>query len=340
MAEVSAADAFLRAILDNPDDDLPRLIYADWLDEHGDAARAEFIRVQIERARLSADDERQDALAAREKELLIRYGPEWGLPFELRGQVFRRGFVEAVTADTPQFLRRADAIFRQQPVSDLSLLDAARYNGPLAGCEHLRRIRCLKTEAGGLPGVVGALIGSRPPRRLQTLRLFNFHSTYTPRVLETDTDVFDGLTELEIVVERFTDEEASLLANTPHLAGLRSIRLRGGDAFDRPADRIQATGAAAIARSRYLTRLTTFDLAHNFIGDAGVAALADSPNLSHLTTLDLTDNDIGSSGDVAVQRLCESPYLTHLTTLDLRMNVIGRSSHRRLRARFGDVVLL
>jgi len=40
------ADAFLQAILDAPDV-APRLLFADWLDEHGDADRAEFIRSQI-----------------------------------------------------------------------------------------------------------------------------------------------------------------------------------------------------------------------------------------------------------------------------------------------------
>jgi uncharacterized protein (TIGR02996 family) len=42
----------LAAILANPDDDNVRLVYADWLQEHGDDARAEFIRVQIELAKL------------------------------------------------------------------------------------------------------------------------------------------------------------------------------------------------------------------------------------------------------------------------------------------------
>jgi uncharacterized protein (TIGR02996 family) len=45
------ADALLRAVLAAPDDDAPRLIYADWLDEHGDPARAEFIRAQVVLAR-------------------------------------------------------------------------------------------------------------------------------------------------------------------------------------------------------------------------------------------------------------------------------------------------
>jgi uncharacterized protein (TIGR02996 family) len=39
---------FLADIVANPADDTPRLVYADWLDEHGDGDRAEFIRVQCE----------------------------------------------------------------------------------------------------------------------------------------------------------------------------------------------------------------------------------------------------------------------------------------------------
>ena len=38
--------AFYRAIADAPDDDTPRLVFADWLQEHGEDARAEFIRLQ------------------------------------------------------------------------------------------------------------------------------------------------------------------------------------------------------------------------------------------------------------------------------------------------------
>ena len=42
--------ALLRGVEAAPDDDLPRLVYADWIDEHGRHARAEFIRVQCELA--------------------------------------------------------------------------------------------------------------------------------------------------------------------------------------------------------------------------------------------------------------------------------------------------
>ena len=40
-------DALLRALCEAPEDDAPRLIYADWLDEHGDPMQAEFIRRHI-----------------------------------------------------------------------------------------------------------------------------------------------------------------------------------------------------------------------------------------------------------------------------------------------------
>lgn len=42
--------AFLRAIADSPDDDTPRLVAADWLEEHDESERAEFIRCQIDLA--------------------------------------------------------------------------------------------------------------------------------------------------------------------------------------------------------------------------------------------------------------------------------------------------
>jgi uncharacterized protein (TIGR02996 family) len=44
-------EPFLRAICQAPDDDAPRLVFADWLDENGDPERAEFIRLQVRLAR-------------------------------------------------------------------------------------------------------------------------------------------------------------------------------------------------------------------------------------------------------------------------------------------------
>lgn len=48
---MSDGDALLAAILANPEEDVARLVYADWLDENGQPERAEFIRVQCELSR-------------------------------------------------------------------------------------------------------------------------------------------------------------------------------------------------------------------------------------------------------------------------------------------------
>jgi len=48
--------AFTAAILAEPDEDTPRLVYADWLQEHGREERAEFIRAQVLLAKLEAGE--------------------------------------------------------------------------------------------------------------------------------------------------------------------------------------------------------------------------------------------------------------------------------------------
>jgi uncharacterized protein (TIGR02996 family) len=69
-------EAFLRAIYLEPEEDTPRLVYADFLEDHGDPDRAAFIRLECELARHGVDD----ALAARIRdtltELLDRYRSE------------------------------------------------------------------------------------------------------------------------------------------------------------------------------------------------------------------------------------------------------------------------
>ncbi|HEY7426081.1 MAG TPA: TIGR02996 domain-containing protein [Gemmataceae bacterium] len=101
-------DAFLQAILANPEDDTPRLVYADWLDERGDP-RGEFIRVQCQMAILSADDERRPPLEQQERRLLERHQDEWLGPLRhlLGSWLFRRGFLEAITVPATTYLRQA-----------------------------------------------------------------------------------------------------------------------------------------------------------------------------------------------------------------------------------------
>lgn len=48
--------ALLDDICENPDDDVPRLVYADWLEEHGQAPRADAIRLGVRRRKLDGVD--------------------------------------------------------------------------------------------------------------------------------------------------------------------------------------------------------------------------------------------------------------------------------------------
>ncbi len=50
----TVAESFLESICRDPADDTPRLIYADYLDDHGQSDRAVFIRSQVEYANLPA----------------------------------------------------------------------------------------------------------------------------------------------------------------------------------------------------------------------------------------------------------------------------------------------
>jgi carbon storage regulator len=73
--------AFLNAIQASPNDEGLRLVFADWLEEHGDPL-AELLRLQCRLARLPAKDRRRPALARREQALWAEHGTaRWaGLP--------------------------------------------------------------------------------------------------------------------------------------------------------------------------------------------------------------------------------------------------------------------
>ncbi len=93
--------SLLAAIQADPDADLPRLVYADFLEESGDAARAEFIRVQVELARLPETDAAVPGLEDRAHALLVAHERQW-LGFDPRAEhaplewEFARGFVDSV----------------------------------------------------------------------------------------------------------------------------------------------------------------------------------------------------------------------------------------------------
>jgi uncharacterized protein (TIGR02996 family) len=145
--------ALYRAVLADPHDDTPRLVLADWLDEHADAlppaagraarARAEFVRVQCALARADAAGWRQPAagpgpadpaLVARLRRLMFTHGRKWrrAAPADLASAPFDRGFLRPHRSVTPHaFLSAADR-FRHAPLWDVHLCASDYRDDPAA----------------------------------------------------------------------------------------------------------------------------------------------------------------------------------------------------------------
>ena len=69
--------SLLHAIREDPDDDAPRLAFADWLDANGQADRAEWIRASVDYAAIPHDDERWQAAMEREMDAFRGCKPPW-----------------------------------------------------------------------------------------------------------------------------------------------------------------------------------------------------------------------------------------------------------------------
>lgn len=116
-------DAILWDVCANPDADLPRLAYADFLEERGqpgDDERAEFIRAQCELA--SGQD---PVLYLCRAPLPLKATPGWTTTSELFRQVvitrWERGFVHALGCGAPFWLRHGAEVVTRQPVLDVTL---------------------------------------------------------------------------------------------------------------------------------------------------------------------------------------------------------------------------
>src|SRR5262245_38198203 len=175
---MSTEQGLLAAIQADPDDDTPRLICADWLDDHGgeeEAARAELIRVQVALAGRGEDDPAWPALLVREREILDRWQQRWcaelgQAPASCR---FARGFVEQVTMPAELFLVGGEQLLARWPITRVELLDCGAIAGPLARCPLLGRLRglALRGERGLPAHALQALVQSPHLGRLVTLDL-------------------------------------------------------------------------------------------------------------------------------------------------------------------------
>jgi uncharacterized protein (TIGR02996 family) len=176
---MATEEELLQAVLDEPENDAPRLAYADWCDRRSTPPpdpRGEFIRLQIRYANLENKGRTNEDLPLLEpSELMIRqYGALWAgavAPL-VETYRFRRGFVGLVVLSARQFLERATALFSLAPIRHLSLTDARGMVNELAASPDLLRIHSLSLRDCGLEDAeVAALAQSRYARALRWLSL-------------------------------------------------------------------------------------------------------------------------------------------------------------------------
>lgn len=322
------AEPFLQRIRAFPDDDVPRLIFADWLEEQGgaDAARAAFIRVQVALAGLQEDDPGRPALVNTEQFLLDAHRDEWETPFRglATGLVFRRGFVEEVKVAARQYLRHANELFSAGPIRHIHLLDLGGSTQTIAQSTYLSRLSTLTIFAqhAGEP-LVQAL--SRSPHLAGLRALHLGRNRLKDDAIEhlASSSAFASLEELDLAENDISEVGARALAASPHLAKLQRLDLRG--------NQVGPTGAEALAGSDRLTGLYWLGLARNNLGVPRLHSVARISDLLGLPALDLTENELTPAAlKATLTRPAGEDWPLRLRELDLSLNDLGEPGARVL----------
>lgn len=298
--------AFLEAIRQSPDDDAPRLIFADWLEEEGARDRAEFIRVQC---RLAAIDPDSDAdheadewfvLKAREAQLLRRHGGEWSgdIGRTVKAWSFRRGFMEKVRVSTVKYFADPGAARRDSPIRDVCLT-----NVPfgIAIPDFVRRLldhpqtsslAALEFRLSGpdsLLRLAHAFSRAEPWPSFRELRLFGGFRGHEEAILKALTGgrILRQATSLTLAHNESENRPILTARGARLLEGgcpqLRSVALRGWE--------IAEDGGSALWASRGFEELRSLDLTHS---DCRSNPLC-SPNARNLRSLYATNLSLDPS---------------------------------------------
>lgn len=310
-------EGFFHALQQDPDDDTLRLVYADFVEERGDsasAARAEFIRVQVELASLNPrglrNADRVEELTRRENELLEAWERIWlgGWDRTLTRWKFRRGLLEVIETDASEFIE-----FGQEWLSEWPTLSAAK----------LTRANGHLEELGRCPALA----------HLQGLDLSDNQIAANELVYLTCSRFICLLRGLDLSRNPLGSRGATLLATATwadelselHLAGcclggaglneLLTERFRQWKRLDLSDNGIVRRDLARLVDSPVMLNVVSLDLARNPLGDHGVAPIADSPQSANLTDLGLSLTGVG---DQELASLASSTNLRSLRSLDLR----------------------
>ncbi len=233
-------DALLHAIGEHPEEDTPRLMFADWLDENGEPDRADFVRNQVELARLDLNDPARAPLVRKNARYLTHFAPQWKAELPHIDKIdwgdFNRGLIEEVQAANEEPIVKHAAEIFAVPGIHILRLRWLRDGRKLASVSQLVRVRALR--------LVAARAGASELRDL-------FASPHLHRVTALDlhgnraddavaADLADGrfpdLAELWLGSNTIGNVGARALAASPHLNNIRVIDLRN-NAINEPAAR-------------------------------------------------------------------------------------------------------
>ncbi len=265
----NSGQELLRIILTNRQEDMPRLVYADWLEDqfrgNNDPAleaRAEFIRLQIALGLgTPLPDGRQSF--RREQHLKQTYGPLWA--GELVGLAadwnFRRGFVHHLQMDARQFLESHDYLETVHPIQHLHLTWGMET--PRERAEDLGKISS-KTLMLALTSLdlTGAGVGSDGVAQL---------AQQAP---------LENLQELVLPGNRIGPRGLRAILQSPWMPGLRKLDLADNE-INHQGVRMILDFLVAARESGELLALDRIDLRGNPLSVAG-GRLLRSPPLSRL----------------------------------------------------------
>jgi uncharacterized protein (TIGR02996 family) len=288
---MSAEAALLAAVWESPHDDTPRLVYADWLEENGDPDRAAFVRVQCELATLDEDDDRYEAVKAREQELWAAHGQAWAaaLPRGVRlpEEPFHRGFPKppARGGSVKAFIAAPAADLATVPLWELAVKAGPKQFAELMAAPNLRRVGALRLR--DCPATPAAARQFAASPGLQNVSLLQIACERGRRP--------DGLVEL--------------LRSGTRLPHLRWVVLSGGG--------VTADVLAAVAESPLMAGVNRLALFNTAVAAAGIEALAAGPAAAGLTDLSLFHWAADDTTPDAIRSLFASRRLANLRDLSL-----------------------
>jgi uncharacterized protein (TIGR02996 family) len=322
--------SFLDEIIANPDDDVPRLIYADWLEEQGNP-RGEFIRVQCELAMLKKTQVRYRELRAREQELWESHGLEWvkGFPFSLRRCVFRRGFIEESAVALSYFVRNWSKICRLTPLRHVTFTQVRDQLKILEDCPGLEMLRSIRLK-NAYPNVNTQPLARSP--HLKNIETIMGRWSNSGLIELSKSSAVGNLRTL-ILEGQFSIQAVEALADAPQLK-LQHLNFSYG---------ILTRAVPIIARAQFGQTLEELVINGVDITDDIFIQLMESPSLPVIKDLRASNMDLqlGVHGP-GLEALAKNPRLANLRMLSLAnhplsyrsIEAIGNSAFRAKGTKF------